>query len=192
MAGAVEARGEQLFGQREADRVREALAERAGGGLHAGRVADLGMARGPGMQLPETAQLLHRQVVAREVQQGVLEHRAVAVGEHEAVAIGPGGVRGVVAQEAAPEYLGDLGHAHRHARMARVGLLHRVHRQGADGVDDLGLRGDGNGGGDLGHRLDSNGGSWLGSCAKTVENAFVRINIGLYLRTFSPRYFSLG
>ena len=29
---------------------------------------------------------------------------------------------------------GHLGHAHRRARVARIGLLHGVHRQGADGI----------------------------------------------------------
>ena len=137
--GRLKLRGEQLLGEREADGVGEALAERAGGGLHAGRVADFGMAGRLRVQLAELADLLHRQVVAGEVQQRVLQHRAVAVGEHEAVAVGPRGIRRVVAQVAPPEHLGDLGHAHRHAGMAGVGLLHRVHGERADGVDDVGV-----------------------------------------------------
>jgi hypothetical protein len=31
-----------------------------------------------------------------------------------------------------------------------------------------------------------------GNRREVLENAFVSSNIGLYLRTFSPRYFSLG
>jgi hypothetical protein len=95
VAGAVELRGEQALGHREADGVGESLAERARGGLDARRDADFGMARRLRVELAEAAQLLERQVVAGEVQQRVLQHRAVPVGEHEAVAIGPGGFAGL-------------------------------------------------------------------------------------------------
>jgi hypothetical protein len=118
VARAVEARREELLGERESDRVREPLAERSGGGLHARCVADLGMAGRLRVQLAEVAQLLDRQVVAGEVEKRVLEHRAVAVRQHEAVAIRPRGIGRVVTQVAPPEHLGDLGHAHRHAGMA--------------------------------------------------------------------------
>ena len=55
VAGAVELGGEQLLGERHADRVGEALAERAGGGLDARRDADFGMARRLRVQLAEVA-----------------------------------------------------------------------------------------------------------------------------------------
>ena len=84
------------------------------------------------MQLAELLQVVDRQIVAGQVQQGVDQHRAVAVGEHEAVAVGPLGVGRVVAQVVVPQHLGDLGHAHGRARVAGVGLLHGVHGQGAD------------------------------------------------------------
>ena len=143
VAVAVEFAGQQLLGQRHADRVGDALAERAGGGLDAGGVAVFGVAGGLAVELAEALQLGDRQVVAGQVQQRVDQHRAMAVGEHEAVAVGPLGVGRVVAQVMTPQHLGDLGHAHRRARVAGVGLLHRVHRQGADcagdGVEDRGL-----------------------------------------------------
>ena len=44
MAGAVELVGQQLLGQRHADGIADPLAERAGGGLDAGRDVDLGVA----------------------------------------------------------------------------------------------------------------------------------------------------
>ena len=91
------------------------------------------------VQLAEVLQLLHRQVVAGQVQQRVEQHRAVAVGQHEAVAVGPVRVGRVVAQVALPQRHGDLGHAHRHARVAGVGLLHGVHRERADGVGEFGV-----------------------------------------------------
>ncbi len=89
------------------------------------------------MQLAEVLQLLNRQVITREVQQRVQQHRTVAVGNHEAIAVGPGGVGRVVAQEIVPQHFGDIGHAHRHAGMPGVGLLHCIHRKGTDGVGKL-------------------------------------------------------
>jgi hypothetical protein len=51
VAGAVELGGQQLLGQRHAHRVGHALAQRAGGGLHAGGHVHLGVARGLAVQL---------------------------------------------------------------------------------------------------------------------------------------------
>src|SRR3546814_4581948 len=53
-----EARGEHPFGQRHADGVGEALAERPGGGLDPGRMADLGVARRAALELPEVLYVL--------------------------------------------------------------------------------------------------------------------------------------
>ena len=102
VAGAVELGSEQLLGERHAHGVGQALAERAGGGLDAGRVADLGVAGGAAVELAEALEFFHRQLVAAEVEQGVEQHRAVAVGEHEAVTVGPGRVRRVVLQVPRP------------------------------------------------------------------------------------------
>ena len=62
----------------------------------------------------------------------------MAGGEDEAVAAGPVRVGRVVAHLLRVEEVGDGGERHRGARMARVRLLHRVHREGADRVDRLG------------------------------------------------------
>ena len=134
VAGAVELVRQQLFGQRHAHRVGQALAERAGGGLDARGHVDLGVARGLAVQLAEVAQLAHRQLVAAQVQQCVEQHRGVAVAEHEAVAVGPVRVRRVVPQVPAPQRHRHLGHAHRCAGVAGIGRLHGVHRERADGV----------------------------------------------------------
>jgi hypothetical protein len=53
VAGAVELGGQHLLGQRHADGVGDALAERAGGGLDAGGVAVFRVARGLAVQLAE-------------------------------------------------------------------------------------------------------------------------------------------
>ncbi len=111
-----------------------ALAERPGGRLHARGHAVLGMARRLGVELAEALQLVERQIVAGQMQQRVQQHRAVPVRKHEAIAIRPARIDGVVPQMPAPQCVGDLGHAHRHARVAGVGFLHGVHRQNAQCV----------------------------------------------------------
>ena len=102
MAGAVELGRQQLFGQRHADRVADALAQRAGGGFHPRGQVHLRMPRGLAVQLAEVAQLAHRQVVAAQVQQRIQQHRGVAVGQHETVAVGPVRVARVVFQVPVP------------------------------------------------------------------------------------------
>ena len=47
------------------------------------------------MHLAEVLQVVDGQIVAGQVQEGVDQHRAVAVGEHETVAIGPPGLAGL-------------------------------------------------------------------------------------------------
>ena len=71
----------------------------------------------------------------REMEQGVQQHRGVAGGEHEAVAVGPGGIARIVAEEPAPQHVRHRGQRHRRAGMSRLGRLDRVHRQRADRVD---------------------------------------------------------
>ena len=129
---------QELLGERHADAVREARAERAGRDLDAGRDVDavaLGVARGQRAPLAKLLELLHREVVARQVQDRVEQHRAVAGAEDEAVAIGPRRIGRVVAHDAAVQDEGGGRHGHRQAGMAGVRLLDRVHREGADGVD---------------------------------------------------------
>ncbi len=134
MAGLVELRGQHFFGQRHAHAVGDALAQRAGGGFHAGGVAHFGVARRFAVHLAEALEFLDRQVVAGEMQQGVNQHRAVAVGQHEAVAVGPVRIHRVVVHVIAPQHFGDVGHAHGGAGVAGVGGLHAVNGEEADGV----------------------------------------------------------
>merc|ERR1719199_2492413 len=55
----------------------DSLAERAGGRLHTGGPAELGVAGGLRVLDTEVLDLLHGQIVARHVQPRVEEHRAV-------------------------------------------------------------------------------------------------------------------
>jgi hypothetical protein len=81
------------------------------------------------MQLAELLQLLQRQIVARQVQQRIEKHGAVAVRQHEPVAVRPGRIGWIMPQMAAPQNLGNVRHAHRRAGVARLRLLHGVNRQ---------------------------------------------------------------
>ena len=143
--GAVVRGGQVRFGDRQADAVGEALAERAGGQLDAGRQAVLGVAGRLAAPLAEALQVVERQVVAGQVQQAVQQHAAVAGGEREPVAVGPLRVARVVAQEARPQHVGHRRRAERQPGMAAVGLLHGVDRQRADRVDRELIQGRGHG-----------------------------------------------
>ena len=65
---ALEARPQMLRRHRHPDAVAEALAERPGGGLDAGRDAVLGMAGGLAAELAELLDLVERQVVAGQIE----------------------------------------------------------------------------------------------------------------------------
>lgn len=91
-------------------------------------------------QLAERLQLLDRHVfIAEQVMQRILQHRAMPGGKHEAVAVGPIRLRRIDAEEAIEEHRRHIGHAHRHAGMSGIGLLHRVHCQRADRIGHVGL-----------------------------------------------------
>ena len=132
------ARVGQALGQRHAHGGGDALAERAGRRLDAQGMAIFRMAGGPGAELAEILQLLDRHVgIADEIMQRILQHRAMAGGQHEAVAVGPGRIGRIDIDKFREQHGGDIGHAHGHAGMAGLGFLHRVHRQGADGVGQI-------------------------------------------------------
>ena len=146
VAFTVELGRQQFFCQCKAHGVGDALAQRAGGGFDAGRVADFRVARRAGAELAEVLELLHGQVVAREVQQRIQQHRTVAIAQHKTVAVKPLGVGRVVLEVAAPQRHGHVGHAHGGAGVTGIGLLNCVHGQRADCVGHLvGLLGVGHG-----------------------------------------------
>ena len=95
------------------------------------------MPGGLAAELTKALDIFDRKRVAGEVQHSVQQHRAVAVREHEPVAVGPQRVAGVVAHELAPQHLRDIGHAHGHAGMPRVRALYGIHGQCADGVGEF-------------------------------------------------------
>ena len=136
-SGTVEVSLEDLLGKGHADRVGDALPERAGGSLDAVSVAVLRVSRGLGVELAEVLQILHAHVVAGEMEKGVEEHGAVAVRKDEAVAVIPLGLLRIVLEETAPENLRDVRHSERYSRMAGLSLLNRIHAEGTDRVCQL-------------------------------------------------------
>ena len=74
VSGAVKALRQKLFCERKANRVRQTLTERAGGGFDSGRFKGFRMAGSFRVQLPKALDLLNRQVVPGQMQQCVLQH----------------------------------------------------------------------------------------------------------------------
>jgi hypothetical protein len=131
----VEAVRHHARGDRHADAVADALPERAGRRLDAGRAAVLRVPRRMAPPLAEAPDLVQAQVVPREVQEGVEEHRAVPRRQDEPVAIRPVGTRRIEAQVTRPQEVGIVGGPHRQAGMTRLRLLDRVDGQHLDRVD---------------------------------------------------------
>jgi hypothetical protein len=137
MAFAVEFLSQQFFCQRHANGVRNALAQRAGGGFYTGGDADFGVARGFAVQLAKVFELVHGQLVATQVQQGINKHGAVTIGKHKAVTVHPVWIGGAVLQMLTPQGGRHIGHSHGGAGVSGVGELNCVHCQRADGAGHL-------------------------------------------------------
>ncbi len=102
-------------GHRHADRVADALAERARGGLHTGGQPVLRM---PGRNAAPGAvslEVIQRQSVPGQVQLDVQGEAGVPAGKHEAVAARPVWVGRVVPQQTLEEQVGRWREAHRGA-----------------------------------------------------------------------------
>ncbi len=137
VARPIECRGERALRKRHADRIRKTLAERSGGGLDAEMHLAFRVPWCLRTELPKILHLLHRQGIAREMQHGIQQHGCVAVRQHESVAIPPARIPRIELKYVAPEHFGDIRHAHWGARVARIGLLDGIHRQGTNGIGKL-------------------------------------------------------
>ena len=122
-------------GHRHADRVADALAQRAGGGLDAGGVAVLRVARGLGAPGPQRLEVVELEAPATEVELDVERQARVPARQDEAVTAGPVGVGRVVPHDLLEQQVRRGGEAHGRARVAVADLLHRVHREHTHGVD---------------------------------------------------------
>src|SRR5205823_1378739 len=65
----------------------------------------------------------------------IQKHGSVADRQHEAIAIWPDGIARIEPEDFLPQSVDHRRQSHRRARMPRVGLLHGIHRQGADRID---------------------------------------------------------
>ncbi len=119
----------------QANAVREPLTQRSRGDLDARRAPALRMTGRSALPLSELLDVVHREVVAGQEQETVEQHARVSGGQYEAIAVRPRGIPRIVTEVACPQDVGHGGGAHRHARMSRVGLLHRIDRQRADRID---------------------------------------------------------
>ncbi len=135
VARPVEQRRELRLGDRHPHRVADALAERSRRRLDPRREAELGMARRAAAPLPELLDFIQRQVIPGEIEHRVEQHAGVAARQHEAVTVGPVGMGGIETQMPLPQHPSEWGQRHGRAGMPGVGLLYRVHRDGAHGVD---------------------------------------------------------
>ena len=144
----VVALGEPLLGDGHAHARGDALPERTGGGFDARNPVVLGVPRGLAVELAEMADVVegnrrlpqplvlgvHR-LGAGEMQHGPEQHRGMTVGEHEPIAVGPDRVVRIEMHHAVPDRVDQGRERHRRAGVAGIGLLDRVHRERADGID---------------------------------------------------------
>ena len=134
-------------GKRHADAVAAALPKRAGRRLDPHGRAIFGMSRAFAVKLPEPLDVVERDreltirfvlgarlFHATEMEQRIKQHRGMAVGEHEAISIGPAWIVGIEAQKALPKRVDHRRQRHGRAGMSGFGLLHGVHRECADGI----------------------------------------------------------
>ena len=139
--GGVEAGGGAFSGERVADGIADALAERAGGGLDARGFMKLRVAGSDRVELAEIFHIVLGNRVAGKVQPAVEEHRAVAGGEDETVAVQPFRRVRAVAHRFAEEHGTDFGAAERQAEVAGIAGVDGIHGEATGFVGGLGKQG---------------------------------------------------
>mmetsp|Transcript_24993 Transcript_24993/g.54348 ORF Transcript_24993/g.54348 Transcript_24993/m.54348 type:complete len:246 (-) Transcript_24993:26-763(-) len=157
----VEASSQVSLSDSQTHSIANTLAQGTCGDLNAASHEVLGVAWGLGAPLTELLDIVERDaVISSQVQHSVLEHRAVASGQHEAIPVHPLRVLGIVPHDLVPQNVAHRGAAHRHAWMTRLGLVHTVNGQEADGVHAL-----------VNHLLGQGGGSHSLSLSKQAGTA---------------------
>ena len=87
--------------------------------------------------MTELLEVFDAEIVAAQMQQGIDQHGTMAIGQHEAVTVGPLWVSRIMLKVIVPQHFGDIRHAHRGARVARLGFLHCIHAQGTDTIGKI-------------------------------------------------------
>mmetsp|Transcript_16667 Transcript_16667/g.36754 ORF Transcript_16667/g.36754 Transcript_16667/m.36754 type:complete len:486 (-) Transcript_16667:8-1465(-) len=122
----------------EAHSVRDAHAERSRGHLDPRGLKVLWVPRRLRAPLPELLDVVDGDArITGEVEQGVLEHAAVAGGQHEAIAVGPVGICRVEVHLLREEDVADRRLAHGCAGVTAVGLVDGIDGQEADRIDAI-------------------------------------------------------
>ena len=147
-AGAVVTVGKPAFADRHPHAGRDALPQRAGGGLHTRHHAVFRMPRSLAAKLTKMADVIERdRRIAQalvvgihgprpgEVEHRPEQHRGVAVREHEAIAAGPDRIYRIEAHDAIPERVDQWRQRHRCSGVTGIGCLNRIYRQRPNGVD---------------------------------------------------------
>ena len=150
IAGLVEGCTGLGLGNGESNGVGETLTQGAGGDLNTRGVVSLRVTGGFAVELlncvsmilpdggllgrggtnAEVLQVIHGKVIAKEMQQSILKHAPVTVGQNETVPVHPVRVLGVEGHELVEKHMGHGSHAHGGTGVPRVGLeggidLHR-------------------------------------------------------------------
>ena len=144
----VVAAGEPFLGDGHADAGGDALAQRAGRGLDARDPMVFRMPRRLAVELAKVADVVERdrrlaqplvigvhRLRLRQMQHRPEQHRGMAVGEHEPIAVGPDRILRVEVHDAVPDRVDQRRQRHRRAGMPGFRLLDGVDRERADGVD---------------------------------------------------------
>ena len=130
----VEASGHELFCNRHTYGIGETLTQRPGGGFNTRGITVFGMSGRLAMQLTEVFDVVYGQVKTSEVQQRINQHRAVPIGEHEAIPVCPIRISGIVFQIPGPQDFSDVCHPHGGARVSCISFLNSIHGERSNGV----------------------------------------------------------
>ena len=115
------------FGDGHPDSGGKALAQRSGGGFDAKRMIDLRMPGRRRTPLPVVLDVVNRDGETGEMEHRIQQHRRMPCRKHEPIAILPGWILRIHAQESAPQHNSEICHPHRRSGMTGISSL--------DGVD---------------------------------------------------------
>ena len=137
----VELRSQMCFCHGHADGHGNALPQRAGGSVNAGRMTDFWMSGRQAAPLAELGKFFDGDCIAKDVQQGIGKHAAVSGRENETVPVIPTGAGGVMFHLFRIERVRHGCGIQYDTGMATLGLLNGVDAKNADGVDTKGVFG---------------------------------------------------
>ena len=140
MSRLVELRGKMRRSNRHAHTLTKSLPERTGGHFDAGGQSIFRVSRRLAVELPEVLDVFKREIVARQMQQGIQQHRTMSARKDETVASRPLGVARIVPQVTRPHCERHGCRTHRKPRMTGVGFLNCIRGKEADGIDRTSLK----------------------------------------------------